>query len=361
VVTLSGTVDSWAERQIALQVVKGVKGIREVKNSLSVDYPDLRPDSEIKKEVKRQLSIDPFIDSVLIDVAVNDGTVMLSGTVGSAAEKNQAMIKSFVGGVRSVDADNLKVEWWARDRMKRKDRWVPKTDTEIEQAVKDALLYDIRTLSYEINVESEDGEVTLSGDVDNLQAKKAAEHDARNTIGVFRVVNNIKVRPDTYFADTEIADRVRTALSWDPIVERYQITVSVRNGKAYLYGMVDNFAEKNQAEEVASNVMGIIDVENNISVSPYISTWKSDDQIRADVESQLFWSMYVDSDDIRVRVDNGVVTLSGDVTTWNEYYAAVDNAFEGGAETVKTNLDIEGYGDYESEYYYREYDIGEWY
>jgi osmotically-inducible protein OsmY len=44
----------------------------------------------------------------------------------------------------------------------------------------------------------------------------------------------------------------------------------------------------------------------------------------------LWWSPFVDSDDVNVTVDDGVVTLTGAVDSWSEYNAAANNAYEGG-------------------------------
>lgn len=67
---------------------------------------------------------------------------------------------------------------------------------------------------------------------------------------------------------------------------------------------------------------------------------KSDQQIREDIESEYFWSPFVDGSTITVMVDNGMAILSGEVNTWSEHKAAVDNAFDGGATSVKSYLDI---------------------
>jgi osmotically-inducible protein OsmY len=55
----------------------------------------------------------------------------------------------------------------------------------------------------------------------------------------------------------------------------------------------------------------------------------------------LFWSPFVDSDDITVVVNSGVATLTGTVEDWSELQAAKENAREGGATSVISNLDIQ--------------------
>jgi osmotically-inducible protein OsmY len=353
VVTLTGNVDSWAEKDIAEQVVKGIKGIRAIKNQIDVKYDTERPDAEIRTEIERRLQIDPFINDGLIVVSVEEGEVVLTGTVGSAVEKTRTVSRSWVAGVSSVDTSKLNIEPWAKEPMKREKKWVPKTDEAVRKAVEDALFYDPRTLSFDIDVQARGGLVTLRGEVDNLEAKKAAENDARNTVGVAGVTNLIRVRPVRMFTDDEIAARVRASLRWDPVVERHEISLMVRNAKVFLYGTVDSYYERSHAEEVVESVLGVVDVRNNLDVAPYRG-WKSDRRIRQDIESQYFWSIFVDGGDIDIRVSEREATLSGTVDSWAELYAAVENAFEGGAETVRSKLAIEGTGQQPTLIYYHE-------
>jgi len=221
----------------------------------------------------------------------------------------------------------------------------------VKKAVNDAFLYDPRVNSYDIEVSVDNGVVTLSGVVDNLKAKKVAEKDARNTVGVLVVDNEIEVRPDKPITDELISEHVSKELRWDPVVERHEITVLARNRKVYLYGNVDNGFEKSRAENIASGVFGVVDVENNLQISKEWE-WKSGEEIKDDIETELFWSIFVDSDDIQVFVDDGVVDLYGTVTTWGEVKAAVNNAYEGGAKKVRNHLKMKGYKAFPPYYYY---------
>jgi hypothetical protein len=65
---------------------------------------------------------------------------------------------------------------------------------------------------------------------------------------------------------------------------------------------------------------------------------KSDRQIKADIENELFWSPFVDDDNVKVTVEDGKATLTGTVGSWPEYGAAQDNAYEGGAVSVDNDL-----------------------
>jgi len=343
IVTLSGRVDSWQEKKLCEQVAKSVNGVRGIRNDITVVYRERRPDREIEADVKGRLKWDAWIEDALINVEVNGGQVTLTGKVGSAVEKSQAEADAWVAGVQSVDASGLEVDWTLRDKMKREGRFVPKTDEEIEGAVKDAFRYDPRVKSFNPEVTVRNGVVILSGMVDNLKAKKAAEEVAGNTAGVRRVKNHLKVRPREVPSDAEIRKNVQDALDRGPVVDQHDITVSVLSGIVNLYGAVDSKYEKLLAEDIAARVKGVVDVQNFLDVR---STWtaKSDRELKEDIEDELFWSPFVDSDEVTVFVEDGVATLTGTVDGWRERGAAEDNAYEAGARKVLNYLKVREQG-----------------
>ncbi len=362
-VALSGRVDSLAERMLAGKVAKGVRGVTGLTNDIAVDYKKDRPDKEIRKDIVQRLKWDALVDHMLIAVTVDNGTVDLAGTVGSASEKNQAMVDAWVSGVKTVSAEDLVVERWARDKDLRGSKYAEKPDAEVREAVQNALLFDPRVGFYNIDVTVDEGIVTLRGAVEDLKARRAAARDARNTVGVLRVKNRIKVRPAGESGSDRVADKVENALLLDPYVNRYDITVAVENGIARLYGTVDSYFDKAQADDVAARVDGVVAVDNNLVVSesydpylydPYVDDWyiydydwyeyqpgytfKTDGAIESDIRSEFFWSPFVDGGDITVQVEDGTATLTGHVDSWSEYAAATENAREGGATWVDNDL-----------------------
>ncbi len=365
VVTLSGTVESWQERDLAETVTKGVAGVTQVENDIVVRYTEDRPDEAIRVDVQQTLRWNTLVDDGLIDVDVKDGTVFLSGTVGSAAERRLATRDAWTAGATAVDASQLVVARWTRDPELRTNKYVPKADEDIEDAVRRAVEVDPRVDGENVDVSALAGVVTLRGRVDTVQAKRAAGTDARNTVGVVDVLNRLSVRPSTDIDDEEIASRIEAALLRDPYVERFDLIVRVINGRVHLDGTVDSHFEKARADEVASNVNGVVYVVNNLAVprereaprfdpyvdSPYLydfdwvdrgagSTAESDAEIKEAIESELWWSPFVDSDAITVFVEDGVVTLRGTVESWTEYATARENAYEGGATRVVNDLRI---------------------
>lgn len=362
IVTLTGSVDSHEESELVKTVTKGVRGVTDIVDRIDVDFESDRPDSEIENEIAESLRWNTYVDDGMIDVDVSDGQVVLSGIVGSAAEKRKAELEAWTAGVSAVDSSKLEVDKWARDDKLRGNKYVIKSESEIKNAIEAALTKDPRVSSFTVDVVG--STVTLRGEVNNLKAKRAAEQDVTNTVGVSTVENRMKVRMDDeaeWPTDAEIADKAREALLRDPFVERFDLTVTSVNGTLHLYGTVDSSYERNRATDVVSRVMGVVDVENHSVVDdsvpyvfdPYVDDYVSDDmiseyepraptmsdvEIKESIESELWWSPFVDSDDITVSVEDGVATLTGTVDTWNEYQSATENAYQGDATLVDNNL-----------------------
>jgi len=364
VVTLSGRVNSWQERTLSGNVAKGVKGVRDVRNTIDVLYEINRSDYEIRQDVEQALRWDVLVDHALIDVGVENGMVTLSGIVGSLAERGRAAADAYVANVQGVDVEKLDVRLWARNDDLKGDKYKNLSDKAIQNAVADALLYDPRVASFKVTPEVTSGLVTLRGTVDNLKAKRAAGRTARHTVGVIQVANRLKVRPETSPRDDVLEDLIERAFSRDPVVDALDITPDVQNGVVDLYGTVDNYFEKAQAEDLAARINGIVAVRNYITVSgvydpypynPYLDDWyaedlwdvyipamtlKADRTIKEDIENEFFWSPFVDGEDIEVSVMDGKATLTGTVDSWREFNSASENAFEGGAVVVYNQLTV---------------------
>ncbi|MBD3165340.1 BON domain-containing protein [bacterium] len=365
VVTLTGDVESWQEAQLAEKVVAGIAGVKDVVNNIAVDYVENRPDREIRQEIEEALAWDKRIDAALVEVNVNNSKVNLDGIVGSLAEKREATKTAWVMGVEKVDNSDLKVESWAREDRFRKDKYVDKGEEEVEAAVRMALKHHPRVNHENITVDMDDGIATLSGTVDNVGSKRAAVETARNTVGVWSVKDFIAVRPSTP-DDTQIRERIENAMEADATVESYEIDVEVNEGDVKLSGLVDTYYEKMEAEEVAANTYGVVEINNNIKVEdswapytwdPYVDdryvydyNWyeiptdigysKDDWELRREVEDELWWSPFVDRDEITIHVDNGIVTLTGTVESLGERMKATENALEAGARAVDNDLNV---------------------
>jgi osmotically-inducible protein OsmY len=266
VVTLTGLVQSWPEKRLSEDVASGVKGVRAVVNNLRIDFDAERPDAELEQDIKSQLRRDVLVDEGLVKVDVVDGVAKLRGAVGSLAERRRAREDAWITGVSDVDVSGLEVEWWARDRMRRASVKAP-PDSAVEEAVRDALQLDPRVKEADVRFHVDDGIVTLVGEVASLAAKHAAEEDAENTTGVWRVKNHLWVRPVEEVADYVLHDRVRAAIARNPHLDALEIDVTVKHGVVRLAGRVDTAFERAAATRAASLVKGVRGVQNVLVVA----------------------------------------------------------------------------------------------
>lgn len=352
-VTLTGYADSWAEKQLVSQVAKEVWGVKELSNNMELELKDIRPDRHVEEEIAERLKWDVWVDASQIRVDVSEGHVTLKGIVGSAAEKSRAHRLALIAGVKSVDAGGLRVDWTLHHQSRRTELPRPSNE-EVQKAVQDALTQNPRLSGKKIEVEAMEGVVILSGIVDTLEAGNAAENHAKNTVGVWRVQNYIKVRPTTgaypfpphraypYEQSRQITDAARAALLRDPFVSQHEISIhadAVYRGIVFLSGKLRTEYEKERAEKIVSRIEGIVRVHNDIEVR---RTWERlpDWEIQEEIEDKLWWSPFVDENKVSVSVEDGIVTLIGVVEDLKERREATRNAYEGGAREVRNFLKV---------------------
>lgn len=152
------------------------------------------------------------------------------------------------------------------------------TDATITGLIKTRLAADGRVSASEINVDTTNGIVTLTGNVDGQEARDAAMKLARDTSGVKDVKDMISVRsgtasgeaPDpsrtlgTRVDDAGITLRVKARLLDDPLVKGLRIDVDTRDAVVFLTGTVASEAERKQAIEIARTTEGVTNVESNL-------------------------------------------------------------------------------------------------
>ena len=145
-------------------------------------------DTVTTASVKSALIADPVTKAHQIDVEVFKGTVQLNGFVDSAASKERATeVARKQKGVTAV-RNNLTVKTTERSGDQVVD------DSEITAKVKSALAGDPRTKAHQINIETRNGVVQLSGFVDSSEAKSTAEELARAVDEVKSVDNELDVK-----------------------------------------------------------------------------------------------------------------------------------------------------------------------
>lgn len=112
--------------------------------------------------------------------------------------------------------------------------------------------------------------------------------------------------------DLEIQNDVMEELQWTSLLNASEIGVAVKNGVVTLSGTVDNYRKKVAAEEAAKGVAGVKAVAEDIMVKVKDAWVKTDAEIAQAVLNALQWNSSVREEKIKVKVENGWVTLDGD-------------------------------------------------
>ena len=193
----------------------------------------------------------------------------------------------------------------------------PTQDEIMKQEIIDHLIWDNRVDASRVKVDVSDGKVILNGTVPHHLAKLAAVNDVFRVAGIRNVQNSLKVEfpPDTEIpSDEELARKIENMLRGNDKLESSDIHVNARNGIVTLSGTVETFWGKNMAEDVSGSAKGVVDVINNLSVR--LKETVIDRDIERDINNAYKRSMLVDEDRIGVKVDGGVVHLTGVVSNY---------------------------------------------
>lgn len=184
-VILSGNVANYQAKNAAFIDTWSISGVRHVENKLNVKNPDeqsVPADSEIKSSIEKILKWNPEIEADDIDISVNNGIVTLRGSVDAFWVKFRVQeIISNLSGINDIKNDIAIVLKEDYD------------DKEIAEGIVKALIRNEKVSAENINVEVEDGEVTLIGKVSDWDEYRAAINMAKFTGGVKEVHDKISI------------------------------------------------------------------------------------------------------------------------------------------------------------------------
>ncbi|MBL7858907.1 MAG: BON domain-containing protein [Cyclobacteriaceae bacterium] len=221
----------------------------------------MKTDYELQKDVMEEIKWDPSLRTVAseIGVSVKDGVVTLSGRVDQYSKKLAAeQAAQRVAGVRVV----------AEDIVVKLPGTLLRTDTEIAQAVSNALKWHASVNEDVIEVKVEDGWIYLDGTVEWEYQKRAAEIAIRDLIGVKGVLNRIHIKPSLDAHD--IKSKIAATFHRSATIDSGNVKVDVNGSRVILKGKVRSWAERQEAEKAAWAAPGVVMVDNKIEVNPAI-------------------------------------------------------------------------------------------
>jgi osmotically-inducible protein OsmY len=215
----------------------------------------MKTDLEIKQDVIEELKWEPFLNASQIGVSVKEGVVTLSGSIDSYSKKIAAeKATKNVSGVKAVALD-LEVNLPGSSI---------RNDTDIAEAVVNALKWHSAVRENKINVKVESGVVTLEGIVDWEFQKNSARMMVENLMGVKGIVNTIQIKQKTSIED--IKQKVSAAFHRSATIDASGIDIEIIDNKAILKGNVRSWAEKEDAENAVWSANGIERVDNRLEI-----------------------------------------------------------------------------------------------
>lgn len=141
--------------------------------------------------------------------------------------------------------------------------------------------------------------------------------------------------------NAELQTDVQNAIKWEPLLNAAEIGVTAKDGVVSLTGFVDSYAKKMEAENAAKKVIGVKALVENIEVKFPSTFTKTDAEVAKEVLTGLKDNWSVPDDKVKVKVENGWVTLDGDLH-WNYQREAAKNAINylSGVKGVTNNIKI---------------------
>lgn len=189
-------------------------------------------------------------------------------------------------------------------------------DFDIQLDVQEELEWTPEVDPASIGVAVHDGVVTLYGEVHTYVERTAAKTAARQVKGVTALVDELLVESvaSLEHSDTQIAEAIVHALELRPDIPKDAITVEVTGGYATLGGQVGWHYQRDAAGREAETVAGVLEVVNNVTLSPRASASDAAERI----SKALMRNAQIDADAIVVHVNGNEVTLTGRVRSLAE-------------------------------------------
>ena len=198
-------------------------------------------------------------------------------------------------------------------------------DNDLTADVSDELFWDPKVDNTAIAVSADGGKITLRGTVGSLREKREAQKAAQRVFGVISVDNQLQVKlmNDDRRADAELRGDVLQALMLDGLVPA-TVDAKVEDGFVTLNGTAEWQYQRDEAEFVASNIVGTLDVVDEIELT-YPTPNAGD--VQESIKKAFKRNAKIDADDLYVSTQNGTVTIDGTVGSWAEHDEALDAAW----------------------------------
>lgn len=216
----------------------------------------MRSREDVKNDVVQSLYSDTRVDAGEVTVEVDDGVVVLGGSVPtyrarSAAEQDARVIRD----VTHVD-NAIAVRYPATETAR--------TDAAILDDIREALDLDPDIDASDVTVNVRDGWVVLRGSVARLWQKGLVDDLVATAPGVLGFDNELAVVPTQAIDDRVIADAIVEELERRAAVDPIDLDVTVLDGHVTLRGTVPHWRARDAAHEAARLTAGVTGVTDEL-------------------------------------------------------------------------------------------------
>jgi osmotically-inducible protein OsmY len=259
-----------------LSIALGIALVMGLTPAIAADKPVEQAVSEARLEgqIGTAILLNRHLNPFEISVDVEGDTAILTGTVDESIDKELAeRVARNAKGITKVD-NRIAVDAnaVARERDADNDRDFDEAveDASITASVKSRLLWNDTTDGLDIEVDTMNRRVTLTGDATTQAEKDLATRLAASTDGVRGVENRIVIKPSTKpnpdNADERISDawitaKVKSSLLVSKNVDGLDLTVETKDGVVTLGGGASSTAERDLAVEIAKDIKGVKGVQ----------------------------------------------------------------------------------------------------
>jgi hyperosmotically inducible periplasmic protein len=272
-----------AERAQAERRVRAIEGVADVRNLLVVVPEGARKatqiaDAAIQDAVRSSLKKDPGLASSSIQVkSVTQGVVILSGKATTLTAHRRAISRARqVDGVRRVASEIQSPNELADSEIWHEGKLAGTNTSEFSDAwittkAKLSLMTDPGISPAAVNVDTEDGVVTLFGTVSTAADKARAAKEVAKLGGVKHVANELQVVPDVAAAgvaesDDRVTAAVRKRIDARPSLADAKLNVATENGVVRLTGSVASQRDRMTALTVARSTPGVKSIIDDLEL-----------------------------------------------------------------------------------------------
>ena len=201
------------------------------------------------------------------------------------------------------------------------------SDDRIASSAKESYVFKTYLTGDAINIQAQDGIVTLTGTVTEESHMSLAEDTVAALPGVTRVENRLGLSSNRVAKDSDawLATKVKTTLSFQRNVSASHTEVSAKDGDVTLRGEATSQTQRERTTEYANNVEGVKGVKNKMTVSKSpklpndaIGQKIDDPSITAQVKMALLFHRSTSASNTKVETNEGIVTLAGQAPTGAE-------------------------------------------